>query len=349
MILACFLPGAFLDQARALGIDARLYAQRSRFDLSVVKGLAHLCTEEGVSLIHSHGARANFVTALLRRRLAVPAITTVHSDYLLDFVGNPYKRLVFTMLNSWALRRFDRYLAVTGQFKEMLAGRGFPGPRIDVVYNGLDFGRPVQVEPREEFLARHNVPASEHDVIVGCLGRLHPVKGQDVLLAAVARLLGSEPLRGRLRLLLAGEDQVGGVWADRARRLEVGDRVHFLGHLGDGLSFLNALDVHVLPSRSESLPYALLEAAQVRTACVATAVGGIPEIILDGVTGLLVPPEDAGALAAAILRLAADPDLRRRMGQELHSHAAARFSIDGMVETHLQVYRELLASRSGGQ
>jgi glycosyltransferase involved in cell wall biosynthesis len=229
----------------------------------------------------------------------------------------------------------------------MLVRRGFPRSRVDVVYNGLDFRQAVEAEPRGSFLKRHNVPDCDGELLVGCLGRLYTVKGQDALIAAVDKLLGSGEWRGKLRLLLAGDGEARRAWEERTRLLGIGDRVHFLGHLQDGYSFLRALDIHVLPSLSESLPYALLEAALVHTACVATAVGGVPEIIHDGVTGLLVPPGDAGALAGAIASLAADPELRRRMGDALHSHAAGAFSLDQMVDTHLQAYRELLGTRSG--
>lgn len=368
VIMGCFLAGAFLDDARALGIDARLYDQRSRFDLRVLGALAAACGAEGVDLIHSHGARANFVTALLRQRVRVPAVTTVHSDYLLDFVGSPYKRILFTGLNAWALRRFDAYFAVSRPFKEMLVARGFPADRVHVIYNGLDFavsgpppdpaaaavalaaaaaggGRPG----RAAFLAAHGVPDVPGELLVGCLGRLHRVKGQDLLIAATARLLAQKEWKGRLRLVLAGGGDELASLRQRAAALGVHEYVHFLGHISDSRDFLEVIDLHVLASLSESLPYALLESARARTPCVATRVGGIPELIRHGETGLLVEAGDIAGLAAAIETLGRDPALRRRLGRALHDYAAEQFSVPRMVQAHLDVYREIQGSWSGGR
>jgi len=135
----------------------------------------------------------------------------------------------------------------------------------------------------------------------------------------------------------------------RAASLGIAERVHFLGHISDSPDFLAALDVHVLASLSESLPYALLESARAGTACVATKVGGIPELIHGGETGLLVQPGDVGGLAAAIGSLCSDPDLRASLGRALHDYAAANFSVARMVQGHLDVYREIRDSRPGGR
>jgi glycosyltransferase involved in cell wall biosynthesis len=359
VVMGCFLPGEFLDDARSAGIDARLYEQASRFDMRVLAALADACRSEGVRLIHSHGARANFVTALLRRRVRVPAVTTVHSDYRLDFMGNAYKRVLFTALNAWALRRFDAYFAVSQPFRDMLVARGFPGGRIHVIYNGLDFETPSAgaagptadtFRNRAAFLAAHGLPdATPGELLVGCLGRLHRVKGQEMLIAAVARLLGQPAWAGRLRLLLAGDGEERAALAQRTISLGIQDRVHLLGHIDDGPDFLAALDVHVLASLSESFPYALLEAARAGTPCVATRVGGIPELIRHEQTGLLVAPGDISGLADAIGALCGDAAMRARLGRALHDHAAANFSVRRMVTAHLDVYREIMDSRTGGR
>lgn len=351
VVMGCFLPGEFLDDARSAGIEARLFAQRNRFDLRVLGPLAAACRAEGVGLIHSHGARANFVTALLRRRVRIPAVTTVHSDYRLDFVGNPYKQVLFTAINAWALRRFDAYFAVSRPFRDMLVERGFAAERIHVIYNGLDFDAPAPaIGDRAAFLDAHALPAPrEGELLVGCLGRLHRVKGQDVLISAMARLLARPPWAGRLRLLLAGDGEEQASLQHRAASLGIGDRVHFLGHISDAPAFLAAIDLHVLASRSESLPYALLESARAGTPCVATRVGGIPELVIHGETGLLAAPGDVAGLAEAIALACGEPGLRERLGRSLRQHAAANFSVRRMVQGHLEVYRAIMARANGGR
>src|SRR5699024_441992 len=118
--IVCFIHEPFYDEAKALGIPIEIYEQKSRTDLKVMDKIADKINRENYDLVHCHGARANFNSLFIRNKISVPMVTTLHSDYLLDFKGNFIKNMIFTPLNVFALKRFHHYIAITEDFKEML-------------------------------------------------------------------------------------------------------------------------------------------------------------------------------------------------------------------------------------
>ncbi|NLP18574.1 MAG: glycosyltransferase family 4 protein [Firmicutes bacterium] len=345
--ILCFLPGPVYQGAMERGIPARLLPQERRYDLSVLKELRRVIGAGGYDLIHSHGSRSNFLLALLKRRLHVPLVTTIHSDYELDFLGNIYKQLVYKNLNKLALRSFDYYIAVSGNFRDMLISRGFPAGRLFTVYNGLDLsqvGRPTL--GRDAFLKEMGVELNSRSLLVGTMGRLHPVKGQGVLLKAIPRVLADFP---QTHFLIAGDGSEHKNLVQQAQRLGVGAQVHFAGYVQEAGNYFNAVDINVLPSKSESFPYVLLEGALYRLPTVASAVGGIPELIVDGENGFLVAPGDSGELAQRLLCLLGDGELRRRLGENFFAHVRDNFSTVKLAADHVSIYEEILAEVTKGR
>ena len=336
--LVCLTPGAFYNEAVDRRLPVVLLEQRSRADLSSVRGLTDLVEETSPDLIHCHGARANFLAALAKRRVGVPIITTIHSDYRRDFEGNLYKHLVYSTLNSLSLRYFDHYLAVTDDFRCMLIDRGFPGGKIHTVYNGLDFDAEL---PSEEsamaFRSRLGIPPDA--LLIGMVSRLAPVKRHDVFLRAASILLreGHDA-----HFVLVGEGEERQRLQRLTGELALGHRVHFLGHLPSTQDAMAAIDINILPSESESFPYALLEGALHGKATVATPVGGIPELIRDGRTGRLVRVGDPADLAEKLGPLITSRATRENLGRALRAHAGERFSLEAMRETHMSIYSRVV-------
>jgi len=341
--VVCFMAGDFYREALASGLDCVLLRQRARFDLSVVPRFVRLVRSGGYQVVHAHGGRANFVTALAKPWLGVPLCTTVHSDYRLDWEGQPYKKFVFTTLNAAALRAMDYFLAVSGSFRDMLVSRGFPVERIFVIYNGVDFERQMPAGDWQALVAGRGVPLEPGGRLVGTVGRLHPVKGQDVFIRAARQVLdalgGEEPVR----FLVAGDGPELPRLKALARGLGIADRVHFLGHLEDVDTFLAGLDVNVVSSYTESFPYVILEAARLRKVSVSTAVGGIPELIRHGETGFLFAPGDSAALAAALVEALRDRGRLDRLGEAVYRRAREHFSAEAMARRHLEIYETILA------
>ena len=136
--IICFIKDTFYDEAKERGIDIEVYPQEKRSDLSVVSKLSDEINNGKYDLVHAHGARANFICMFLKKKIKVPMVTTIHSDYMLDFKDSFYKNLIYTTLNKMSLKKFDHYICVSDNFKKMLVDRGFDRDKIHVLYNGID-------------------------------------------------------------------------------------------------------------------------------------------------------------------------------------------------------------------
>ena len=148
--MVCFAGGPFVEEARELGIPVEVMARRN--PLAVLKPLRKKIRQNGYSVIHCHGARANLVGALLKRSTGLPVVTTVHSDPKLDYMGRPLSALTYGVLNAWALRRIPYRIGVSEPMVELLIGRGFDPQRTFVIRNGLDFTNPTSKLSRREYL-----------------------------------------------------------------------------------------------------------------------------------------------------------------------------------------------------
>ena len=339
--LVCFMEGDFSREARQAGLDIRVIPQKRRYDLGVVRELEGLIRQDGYTVLHCHGARANFVAAVLRRRIDIPALTTMHSDYKLDFQGSFYKNLVYTSLNARALRKFDYFVAVSDSFKEMLVDRGFSQARIFVTYNGIDFQVPVAPVDREGFFNQYGLNIPLEAKIVGIMGRLHPVKDHDLFIRAAQMVIQERP---DTHFIIAGDGEEKKRLLGLCKSLGLMDRIHFLGFVDNPDDFIGILDINTLTSRSESFPLVLLEGARQKKATVSSEVGGINRLILHGKTGLLFQAGNPGDFAKQILQLLQDPETARAMGENLYHHARENFSLERLGQEHVQIYRKVLVS-----
>ncbi|MCL2200049.1 MAG: polysaccharide pyruvyl transferase CsaB [Defluviitaleaceae bacterium] len=338
--VACFTEGVFYQEVQELPVKSEMFKQKFRNDLSVIPRLYKYVRQHGFDIIHAHGARANFICMMLRPFIKVPIITTVHSDYKLDFTDRFYKRFFYTALNTIALRTVDYYIGVSEEFRKMLINRGFEESRVFSVYNAVDFKRELQFCKKEEFLARLGVKDYEDKVLVGIIGRFDYVKGHDVFLRAAAQVLAKNP---NFLFLMAGEGAEEATLKKQAEQLGISKNVVFAGFVTDIFSFINAIDINVCASRSESFPYMLLEGAMMKKATVSTAVGGIPELILDDQEmGFLVPNEDHKSLAEKIIHYAENPQTRTLHGENLYTRAKNNFSKESLQKKSIQIYNDVL-------
>ena len=343
--LVCFLDGPVYYEALANGIDVKLVLQKKRYDLSVLKKINQIIDQGDYDFVHSHGSRANFMTAILKHKLDIPVITTIHSDFQLDFLGNIYKHLLYTNLNKLALRYFDYYIAISEDFRSMLLKRGFPSGRVFTVHNGIDLQEMEKQRPgmtKEEFCSAHGIICKDSDTLVGSMGRLHPVKGQEILLRAAPGVLEKYP---ETNFILAGEGEEKEVLQRLATGLKIRGKVHFSGYVENTADFYNAVDINVLPSKSESFPYVLLEGAWYKLPTVATAVGGIPELIQHGYNGYLFPPGNYKQLEFLLNQLIGDRELRQKLGDSLHQKVKENFSTQKMAHKHFEIYTQIKTMR----
>lgn len=336
--LVCFIKGPFADDLKKHGIDAHVIEQKSRFDFSVVNKLKDLIESENFEIVHSHGARANLISYFLKKKVDAKFITTVHSDYLLDFKDNFYKNIVFTNLNKFALKRFDNYIAVSDSFKDMLVSRGFDKDKIFTIYNGI-FLEDKIIKDKESYLKEKNIDYKDK-FIVGILARLDKVKDHETFLRAAKEVIDKDK---SVIFLLAGDGQDKEHLLSLRKDLGLEQNVYFLGNETHPYDFLNAIDINVLCSLSESFPYVIMEGGSLKKATIASRVGGIPKIILDGETGKLFEKQDYKALAADILKLKNNADERKKLGENLYTRIIDNFTHIKMAEKHVEIYKKILA------
>lgn len=340
--LVCFRDGPFAEEARSLGIPTMICGGNHIFKIR--RALAEYIRREGFQIIHCHGSRANMIGALLRRVTGLPVVTTIHSDYRIDYMGRPLARCTFGVINTWALRRLDYRIGVSDAMVDLLISRGFPPDRFFAIYNGIDFTpAPIQGD-RLPYLRSLGADVEEDSVVVGIAARLNPVKDMSTLIRGFAEAYKSCE---KLRLVIAGDGEEREKLGNLARELGVEGQVTFAGWISGGMDrFYSALDVNVLTSLSETFSYALTEGARFRLATVSTAVGGIPCLIDQGVNGYLIEPRDWRDLGKRLAALGNDPALRREMGEKLYEKASAQFSIQKTVDTQLHIYGEILRRHS---
>ena len=336
--LVCFRDGPFAEEARAMGIPTMICGGNNIPHLR--RELADYIREGGYQLIHCHGSRANMIGALLRKPTGLPVVSTVHSDYKLDYMGRPFARLTFGAINAWALRHLDYRIGVSDAMVDLLIDRGFPPDRFYAIYNGIDFTPAPPQGDRLAYLRGLGADVDENSVVVGIAARLNPVKDMSTLIRGFAEGHKSCP---RLRLVIAGDGEERQKLEDLAKELGVEKEVTFAGWISGGMDrFYSALDVNALTSLSETFPYALTEGARFHLATVATAVGGIPYLIDQDVNGYLFTPGDWQTLGRFLAALGNGDALRREMGEKLYEKASAKFSIQSTVDTQLHIYEEII-------
>lgn len=332
----CFIKDTFYEEALQAGINIDVYEQESRKDMSIVNKLADEINNEGYDIIHCHGARANFIAMFLKRKVNKPMITTIHSDYALDFKDNFYKRIIYTSLNSMALRRFDYYIAISDSFKEMLIDRGFKANKIYVSYNGIDMDIKNKYS-KEEFLKEYNVE-NKYNLIVGIVARLHKVKNHETFIMAASKVLDK---RNDILFLIAGTGNEETRLKELVKNLDLEDNIKFLGYMKDPYSFYNAIDINTLTSLSESFPYVILEGAVMKKTMVSTNVGGISRLIKDDYNGYLFDVKDVDNLSSKILELADNSNKLQTLGENLYEDVKMNYSSESMANRHIEIYKEV--------
>jgi len=295
--------GAVAAGARDLGIPAHVIPLPGlrRAGAAVCRSVAalrRLALDTGARLLHANGSRAMFYAGVAGRLLGRPVVWHVRvwrADRALD----------------WLLVRLaTRSIIISDAVRERFRRWPRAYRECSVVPNGLDLGAFVASRPTPAI--RESLGLGPADRVVGCVGRMVEFKGQGHLLDAFATLRRSA---SGVRLLLVGDGPERPALEDRARRLGIAGEVQFVGHRRDVADLLTVMEVFVLPSLAEDFGRVLLEAMAMERPVVATGTGGVPEIVEDTVTGLLVPPADAVALARAVGALLADPARAHAMGR----------------------------------
>ncbi len=295
------------------------------------------CIEQhGIQAVHVQFKKEQLLATAAAARRGVPVLWTEH-----DRLPSAFARLPFAMtMYRRAAALTGRIVCVSGFVVENLAGHGVRRERLELCYNGIAVGRTdIAGDRHDRALVRSRFGIGPDDVVVGTTSRLMRIKGHRDLLAATPALLARFP---DLRLLIAGDGPARRKLERQARRLGIGERVHFTGHTHDVRPLLAAMDIFAAPSRSEGMPFSVLEAMAARLPVVGTRVGGIPEALGAGSAGSLVHAGDIGGLTAALAPLLGDEGLRRHLGSAGHERVLSLFTTQRMIEGTETAFRAVV-------
>jgi glycosyltransferase involved in cell wall biosynthesis len=320
------------------------------FDLRAVSRVCSVIRRTKPHIVHTHLWNADVLGGAAARLARVPAlVSTVHGAYHVPIAERGLVRMrreALSRVYRGIYRYFDRIIAVSRYVALDLAHRSgirVAPAMIDVIHNGVDLERMDQLGQRVCRNRRAGVLEGRPRIIN--VANFVAMKGQPWLLRAVPQLIGDFP---GAECVFVGDGPNRRAAEALAGTLRILDHVSFTGTVPDPLGLVLDSDVFVFPSvAAEGLPMALLEALALGRPVVATSVGGIPEIIEDGRTGLIVPPRNATALADAIVRILSDAVLARHLGEAGREAVLSRFPIRGMVERTEDLYFGLLGAREG--
>jgi glycosyltransferase involved in cell wall biosynthesis len=335
-------PGPFVDLVRADGVQVELIDVNRLFRADGAWRLLRLLRRERPDVLHTHTAvAANVISRIAGRLTGVSVVAHMHIEN--HFRPNRFLRTTYRALDNWSARLCEAILVVSDDTRRAFVDQGYPVELLETIHNGIDLD---ELEPGGGGV-REQLGVPEGATLIGEVGRLCDVKGQRELIDATALLRDGGH---DAHVVLVGEDleQAGEYRAQlerQARELGVDDRVVFAGYRDDVPAVLDALDLFVLPSWIEGLPLVLLEAMAHRRPVVATPVGGTPELVVDGETGILVPPRDPAALAGAIAELLDDDRRRIAYGEAGFRRVAERFSAHEMERRVLEAYDRVAARR----
>lgn len=340
--LLCIMEGRFTEDARKLGIPLKVISQEKRYDFKTILKIKKYIAEGKYDIVHCHGARANFIAFFIKGGLNITFITTMHSDYKLDFKDSFYKQAIFMPINAIALRKFDYILPVTKSFEKMLLKRGFKKEKMFVIYNGINFDKKINSIPRKEFLKKYDIPLKEGYTYVGIAARLQMVKGINHFLEGCKILLEQNE---KIIFLIAGTGALEKQIKHFIKQNKLEKSIKLLGFIKDIDNFYNAIDINILTSYSESFPYSLLEGARMKKATIATNVGGIPEMIKDFETGILIKPYNANEIAEKIKFFAKDKSIMNEFGENFYKDVFENFSDIKMAKIHIEIYERILKEK----
>jgi len=329
----------FVSAARELGLDVDVIPERGRFDRSVIRALRKIVAQRSPDVIVTHQVKSHFLMKVSRLWKKYPWVAFNHG-----YTTTDRKMLLYNRLDRWSLPRADRVVTVCEAFAKQLVNMGVPRARIHVQHNSIRPEPAVSAEALYSFRRKPGVKNNERMILA--VGRLSKEKAQIDLLHAFKKLSDTHA-EINARLVIVGDGPERAPLEAAAASLGIGGRVVFTGQVRNVEVYYAAADVLANPSHSEGSPYVLLEAMAANLPIVATAVGGVPEMVKNNQTGLLVPASDPQAMADAIARVLGDEQLAQRLAASASTLGSFRFSPENYVRSLAKIYSEIISRRAG--
>jgi glycosyltransferase involved in cell wall biosynthesis len=320
------------ETATAQGIESHLISCAGQIDRTVPSSIRELATRSNADVVHAHGYKADIYCYFALRGSGIPLVSTCHTWYDNDLTVSLYgaaDRLI--------LRNYAAIVAVSEDVRQRLLKAGVRKEKIHIVRNGIDLRPFDNAAP-----SLREISSPDDAPIVGLIGRLATEKGVDIFLRAAAHVLAQLPTT---KFVVIGEGPDRDQLEVLIDKLQVRNNVFMLGRRDDMPSVYASLDIMVSASRREGLPMAILEGMASSRPVIATAVGAVPDVIVDGHTGVLVPSENVEALAAKIVTLLNNATQRENLGTAAKRLIEEEFSAERMTTDYLHIYEQAIATK----
>ena len=336
-LTVCFMSYAHpaAEQLVSRGVDP-IFLNRHWADPRAYRDVKHIVARNDIQMVHLASLKSHYVGRLIARRLGLRSIIHLHDTKRLP--------LPIRLLQKTVAEHTDLALAVSDPVGELgVSEYGLPQEKVRTLHNGIDVERFADVDREARSRVRMELGLGEEAKVIGIIGRLADMKGQPYAIRAMPMVLEKVP---EAILVLVGEGEARRRCEALVGELGLERCVKLVGQRSNMPEVLAALDVVAMPSMfGEGLPYAAIEALAAGRPVVGFPTAGIPEVVVDGETGLLVPPGDVDALAQALIRVLGDDELRERMSVGARKDAQ-RFTIARHVDSLIAIYRELLTTPS---
>ena len=326
--------GALVEKLKAEDIRVITIPHMHR-DISLVDELRSLyfifrtLYEEKPDVFHTNSSKMGGIGNLAARFAGVRKIIFTGHAWEFNAPRPWYAKFAIKFFTWITIILSHKTICVSEKTMRDVSGFPFIKHKLVVVHNGIE---KFEILPREQARAELGIDGDE--LVVGTLAELHPVKGLDILLEAWEMF----SKRHNAKLVIFGEGEARDELGELAELLKIEDSVEFKGYTENARKYLSAFDIFVLPSRSEAMPYTILEAGLAGLPIVATNVGGIPEIIEAGISGVLIDPEETDTLFSTLILLTENKDLRKRLGEKLKENIERNFSVEKMAEETSNLY-----------
>lgn len=326
-------PGHLAGEIRNLRrqIDLEVIPMRSRLDFEAISKIRHAIKQIKPDLIHVHGTRAGSLGRLAAIGFNLPVIYTEHLWTKQYALSNKLLNFIHYFAN-WFLDIFTNLnIAVSGAVKEFLTSSGIShDKKIKVIYNGIE---PTKTEAK--------VMDHGEEILIGTVGTLNVTKGVQFLIRALPQVLAEFP---QVKLEIVGEGPYRKKLEQLVARYKLSKQIKFKGFIADVEQEMAKWDVYVQPSLSESFGLAIIQAMSVGLPVVASRAGGIPEVVTDGQSGILVEPAKFKDIVLALLILCRDPELARKMGRHGRQEVRARFDLNDSIKELEKTYEHVVQS-----
>ncbi len=329
-------PNPLAEAAHSVGIEVDVMHEKYRYDPGVIGQLREVIHDhgsEGRRIIETHGVRMHFLARASGLAARMPWVAFHHG-----YTAEDLKMLAYNQLDRWSLRKAACVFTDCRPFADQLARFGIRRERIRVLGSSIEIGQPAN--PQDVQTLREQLQIEAEESVILSVGRLSPEKAQSTLIAAAGHLHRINPQR-KFRLVLVGDGPERARLEAAAANTQLPRSVVFAGQQKDVRPYFGIAQLFALTSKSEGSPNVLLEAMAANVPIVSTAVGGVPEMIENESSGLLVPPANPEALAQSMERLMADPALAARLAANAAVTVRERFSPDAYTRTVVKAYTEL--------